>query len=79
MKPTLIDTDILSLYFRGQKNVVSKFKEYVDVHDHINLSLLTYYEISSGLKYRDAKKQLQAFLQFAKSNVILPWLHFLES
>jgi tRNA(fMet)-specific endonuclease VapC len=34
--------------------------------------LITYYEILSGLKYRDAQKQLEKFLAFSKLNQIIP-------
>ncbi len=54
MKPVLIDTDILSLFFRGHPQVVTHFQSYTSVYPKINLSIITYYEILSGLKHRDA-------------------------
>jgi tRNA(fMet)-specific endonuclease VapC len=72
VKPTLIDTDILSLFFRGQRNVVARFDAYVAEHSKINFSIITYYEILSGLKHRDARKQLASFLDFASYNNVLP-------
>ncbi|MBU0702069.1 type II toxin-antitoxin system VapC family toxin [bacterium] len=72
MKPILIDTDILSLFFRNQHNVVLNFKNYLAQHEKINLSIITYYEILSGLKHRDALKQLNLFLEFTRHNIILP-------
>ena len=33
--------------------------------------MITYYEIVSGLKHRDAQKQLGQFLEFASQNIIL--------
>ena len=36
MKPSLIDTDILSMFFRNNQNVVSNFKAYLKKHDKIN-------------------------------------------
>ncbi|MEW6417363.1 MAG: hypothetical protein AB1480_04495 [Nitrospirota bacterium] len=50
MKPVLVDTDILSMFFRNNSNVVSHFRKYLVHHDKINLSIITYYEILSGLK-----------------------------
>jgi tRNA(fMet)-specific endonuclease VapC len=38
----------------------------------LSFSLITYYEILSGLKYRDAQKQLEKFLAFSKLNQIIP-------
>jgi len=72
MKPVLVDTDILSLFFRNHHNVVLNFKNYLTLCEKINLSIITYYEILSGLKHKDALKQLDSFLEFARHNVILP-------
>ncbi len=71
MKPALIDTDILSLFFRGHPCVISHFQNYIDVHSKINFSIITYYEILSGLKHRDAHKQLAAFLEFTTENNLI--------
>ncbi len=58
MKPALIDTDILSFFLRHQKNVYNNFEKYLKEYTSINISILTYYEIMSGLKYKDSQKQL---------------------
>lgn len=72
MKPALIDTDILSLFFRGDLTTVYHFQAYLNEYQQINLSIITYYEILSGLKHRDARKQLSLFLEFAARNTVLP-------
>ena len=72
MKPALIDTDILSLFFRGNTNVVAQFQTYLITYRQINISIITYYEILSGLKHRDAQKQLALFLEFVTQNTVLP-------
>ena len=72
MKPILIDTDILSMFFRGNPTVVAQFDAYLAEHQQISLSIITYYEILSGLRHRDAKKQLTSFLKFAGQNIVLP-------
>lgn len=72
MKPVLVDTDILSMFFRNNHNIVSHFKKYLTQYEKINLSIITYYEILSGLKHKDALKQLALFLEFVKYNTILP-------
>jgi tRNA(fMet)-specific endonuclease VapC len=56
MKEALIDTDILSYYFKGSKKVIEKFIEYLEYYSNINLSTITYYEILSGLKYKKSYK-----------------------
>lgn len=72
MKASLVDTNILSLFFRGHPQVVAEFEAYLKEYDAINFSIITYYEIVSGLKHRDAHNQLSLFLEFAAQNTILP-------
>ena len=60
------------MFFRGNRIVVSRFEAYLNGQAQINLSIVTYYEIISGLKHRDAQKQLTLFLEFAAQNIILP-------
>lgn len=72
MKASLVDTNILSLFFRGHPPVVSEFEAYLEEYETINFSIITYYEIVSGLKHRDAHNQLTLFLEFAAQNTILP-------
>jgi tRNA(fMet)-specific endonuclease VapC len=72
MKGSLLDTNILSLFFRGHPSVVAQFEAYLNEHETIKFSIITYYEIVSGLKHRDASRQLEAFLEFAKQNTIIP-------
>lgn len=72
MKASLVDTNILSLFFRGHPQVVAEFEAYLQEYDTINFSIITYYEIVSGLKHRDAHNQLTLFLEFAAQNTILP-------
>lgn len=72
MKPALVDTNILSLFFRNQPLVVENFNAYIQEYGKINISIITYYEIVSGLKHRDAQKQLTSFWEFASNNTVLP-------
>ncbi len=62
MKPCLLDTDILSLFFRNHPKVVENCNFYLQEYEQLSFSLITYYEILSGLKHRDANKQLEKFL-----------------
>ena len=72
MNRFLIDTDILSYYFKGDPDVVRKFNTYLDQFDLIEISLVTYYEIISGLLAKNALKQLAVFEDFIAGNRILP-------
>ena len=72
MKAALIDTDIISEFLRGTTNVVHKADDYLKEYEAINFSIITYYEILNGLLYKDARKQLKKFNDFAELNKILP-------
>jgi predicted nucleic acid-binding protein len=72
MKPALVDTDILSEFLRGTHKVAENAERYLQSYDAINFSIITYYEILNGLLYKDAKKQLKKFTDFAELNKILP-------
>jgi tRNA(fMet)-specific endonuclease VapC len=72
MKPSLLDTDILSEFLRGNSKVTSKVTEHVEEYGLINFSIITYYEILNGLLYKDAKKQLKKFTEFVELNKVFP-------
>lgn len=72
MSPTLVDTDILSLFLRGDANVVAAFGQYLVEHPRINFSIITYYELLSGLRYRDARRQMDDFQELASESNVLP-------
>jgi len=71
MTGALLDTDILSEYFRGNRKVVANAEKYLDKAGKFNISIITYYEILNGLLYKDAKKQLMRFAEFSEINNIL--------
>ena len=72
MTRVLIDTDILSYYFKGDKVVVSNFEKYLQQYDLIEISLITYYEIAGGLLAKNALKQLNVFEDFVFDNLVIP-------
>lgn len=72
MKASMLDTDILSEFLRGNEKVVAKVDEHLKEHGFISLSIITYYEILNGLLYKDAKKQLTRFNGFVKLNKVIP-------
>lgn len=71
MKPCLLDTDILSLFLRNHPQVVKNCNRYLQEYEKLSISLITYYEVLSGFKHRDASKQLERFLAFVKLNQVL--------
>ncbi len=72
MKEVLIDTDILSMFLRNNSKVKLEFSYYLDYYFSINISILTHYEILSGLEYKDAINQLKIFLKFSTYLNIIP-------
>lgn len=68
----LVDTDILSMFFRGNASVVSRMEEYSKGHEKVYLSIITYYEILSGLRHIEATRQIEQFLEFCLFNEVLP-------
>ncbi len=71
MYRALIDTDILSYYFKGDTTVVANFKKYLKECEFIEISLITYFEIVSGLLYKNAHKQLEIFNEFVSENIVI--------
>ena len=71
MNRALIDTDILSYYFKGDQIVVENFQKYLTNYDIIEISLITYYEIMSGLLYKNALKQMEIFNDFVAENIVI--------
>ncbi len=72
MKKALLDTNILSYFLRGKIEVVTKLNEYSQFYEYLTFSILSYYEIKSGLLYKDAKNLLFKFEELANESEILP-------
>src|SRR5512136_589755 len=72
MRPSMLDTDILSEFLRGNLKVIDKVDEYLKDYGFLSLSIITYYEILNGLLYKDARKQLSRFENFVELNKVIP-------
>jgi tRNA(fMet)-specific endonuclease VapC len=68
---SIVDTDILSFYFKGDQKVIERFNEYLKSFDQINLSIVTYYEILAGLKFKKAERQILDLEEFVSNNTII--------
>lgn len=71
MKEALIDTDIISYYFRNDVNVVNRVRDYLNEHSKLNISIITYYEILAGLEHKNAYKKIIEFEGFTERNRII--------
>ncbi|MDH5399196.1 MAG: type II toxin-antitoxin system VapC family toxin [Cyclobacteriaceae bacterium] len=72
MDRALIDTDILSYYFKGNEIVKSNFEKYLEYYEVIEISVVTYYEVTGGLLANNALKQLAVFEGFLFDNAVVP-------
>jgi len=71
MKPTLIDSDIISYFIKNDKDVYDKFIAYIGEYDAINISIVTYYEVLRGLYHKNATRQIRVFEQLLSNcNII---------
>lgn len=67
MKEALIDTDILSFFFKGDEMVGKKIVEYSKDYEKLNLSIITQYEVIKGLEYKEAEGQIKRFSKFIET------------
>ena len=72
MKKALLDTNIISYFLRGNPLVVENFRLYRKHYSYISFSIFTYYEIKSGLLYKDAQRQIQQFERLAEVSEVIP-------
>ncbi|MCY7331392.1 MAG: type II toxin-antitoxin system VapC family toxin [Pseudanabaena sp. CAN_BIN31] len=71
MQKVLLDSNIISYFLRGEPSVITELEKYQESFEQITFSILTYYEIVSGLKHRDSKKILTIFKELASESEIL--------
>jgi tRNA(fMet)-specific endonuclease VapC len=64
MHPSLLDTDILSYYLSGYDDVIERADKYLQEFPTFNLSLITCFEVLSGLEYKQAHRQIQQVERF---------------
>lgn len=61
MKNALLDTDTLSFLLRGNENALAELEVHRAEGAKLYLSRLSFYEITSGLEYKKATRQLNDF------------------
>ena len=72
MNKRLLDTDTLIEFFRNHPAVVKRVSAYLQDHDQLSISIVTYYEVLRGLRYVNVESQLTALENFVVDNEILP-------
>lgn len=63
MRKYLLDTNIVSYYLKGIDNLKDKVSSNIDL---LCISIISYYEIVSGLQSIDAKKRIAEFENFCE-------------
>jgi len=73
MDAALLDTDILTEFFKGRNVAVREHADaYLQAHGQFAISAFTHYEIVRGLRFKNASTQLQAFGVLCQGVLILP-------
>ncbi len=67
----LLDTDILSFYFRKSPKVVTEVQKYLASNNVLTVSIITRFEILRGMKVKNAISQLNFFNLFCLNNEII--------
>jgi len=68
---SLVDTDILSYYFRQDSQIIRAVAKYLSRFDQLNISLVTYYEVIAGLKFKGSQQQLRLFEDFVRDHHVI--------
>ena len=72
MKPSLLDTDMLMPLFKGVASVVERSQQHRDLYGHLNITIITYYEVMKGHEYVGAYSRQALFNEFCRLNNVLP-------
>ena len=73
MDAALLDTDILTEFFKGQNTVVRGYADaYLQTHGQFAISAFTHYEIVRGLLFKNASSKLNAFDALCQGVQIFP-------
>lgn len=72
MKPTLLDTDVLSHLVRRQPAALNWANRYMLEQGFLQFSIVRYYELLNGLLYKDARQQMGRFKALAALHQIIP-------
>lgn len=73
MRQVLLDSNILSYFLRGNSAVIEQLRIYRQHYTYLSFSIFTYYEIKSGLLYKDARNQQQQFDRLAEASEVIAY------
>ncbi len=67
MKRSLLDTDILSFFMRGEEKVVKKVVRYLKGYGRLDTTIISYYEILKGLKLLNRPLKIREYRRLTKN------------
>ena len=72
MKPCILDTDMLMPLFKGVPSVAERARQHWNLYGHLNITIITYYEVMKGHEYVRAHDRQKVFDEFCEVNNIVP-------
>lgn len=72
MRKVLLDTDVFSAYLKGSSSVRQHIDNYLDNFEALSISIITKYEILSGLYHKDSHNKLEKFHQLLAFTEVVP-------
>ena len=72
MNPSILDTDMLMPLFKGVPLVVERARQHRDLYGHLNITIITYYEVMKGHEYVGALDRQKLFDEFCELNNVIP-------
>ena len=73
MSEVLLDSDIVSLFFKGHPEVVENMGLYLKKYGSFRISALTYYEVRRGLEAMGIAGRVQGFERWVGMNRVIPF------
>ena len=68
MNPSILDTDMLMPLFKGVPLMAERARRHRDLYGHLNITIITYYEVMKGHEYIGARDRQKVFDEFCGLN-----------
>jgi tRNA(fMet)-specific endonuclease VapC len=72
VNPSILDTDMLMPLFKGVPQIVEQARRHRDLYGHLNITIITYYEVMKGHEYVGARDRQKGFDEFCRLNNVIP-------
>jgi predicted nucleic acid-binding protein len=72
VNPSILDTDMLMPLFKGVPLMVERARRHRDLYGHLNITIITYYEVMKGHEYVGARDRQELFVEFSRLNNVIP-------